>query len=113
MLTDRTPSVESLHQLADQVISSAEDDEEKKMITSQISDLEQRWEKLNEVAELRQKDLQDISGVARLFREKILPIMEWLDKTEKLVSGMDSISADPEQLQKLIEEHKVSFIAFC
>jgi hypothetical protein len=45
------------------------------------------------------------------LQDKLVPLIEWLDRTEKQVKDMELVPTDEEKIQQRIKEHSVS-IAF-
>lgn len=41
-------------------------------------------------------------------QDKLMPVVEWLDKTEKKVKDMELVPTDEEKIQQRIKEHDVS-----
>lgn len=44
-----------------------------------------------------------------IVQDKLIPVLEWLDVTEKKVKDMELIPTDEEKIQQRIREHDVSF----
>jgi len=42
------------------------------------------------------------------FQDKLVPLMEWLDRTEKQVKDMELVPTDEEKIQQRIKEHNVN-----
>jgi len=43
------------------------------------------------------------------FQDKLVPLIEWLDRTEKQVKDMELVPTDEEKIQQRIKEHNVSY----
>lgn len=42
------------------------------------------------------------------LQDKLVPLIEWLDRTEKQVKDMELVPTDEEKIQQRIKEHSVS-----
>lgn len=109
MLADRQNSMSSIFDMGNEVIANA-DPRERKEVEQQLKELSQRFNNLDRGATKRMDDLQRAMGVAKEFLEKITPLLEWLDKSEKKIKDMELVPTDEEKIQQRIKEHGVSKI---
>lgn len=106
MLDDRTPQVQSVQSMASELTQQGED-AERQHIKDQVDDLSSRWDKLTKLAAERQDALEKSLAVAKEFHNKLEPFQEWLDSTEKKLSGLENISLNVPQIEKQIQQQKV------
>ncbi|XP_021923220.1 dystonin isoform X2 [Zootermopsis nevadensis] len=106
MLLDRQNSMSSLFAMGNEVAAGA-DPVERKGIERQLQELMERFENLTTGATQRYDDLQQAMAVAKDFQDKLVPLMEWLDRTEKQVKDMELVPTDEEKIQQRIKEHNV------
>lgn len=106
MLLDRQNSMSSLFTMGQEVAAGA-DPSEKKAIERQLKELMVRFDKLTDGAQRRMLDLEQAMRVAKDFQDKLMPIVEWLDKTEKKIKDMELVPTDEEKIQQRIKEHDV------
>ncbi|XP_054274796.1 dystonin isoform X14 [Macrosteles quadrilineatus] len=104
MLLDRQNSMSSLFAMGSEVAAGA-DPMERKAIERQLKDLMTRFDNLTEGAEQRFEALSQAMAVAKQFQDKLVPIVEWLEKTEKKVKDMELVPTDEEKIQQRIREH--------
>jgi len=109
MLADRQNSLSSIFDMGNEVAANV-DPRERKEIEIQLKELSQRFDNLDRGATKRMDDLQKAMVVAKEFLEKITPLLEWLDKSEKKIKDMELIPTDEEKIQQRIKEHSVSKI---
>ena len=105
MLLDRQNSMSSLFTMGQEVASGA-DPSEKKGIERQLKELMVRFDKLTDGAQRRMLDLEQAMHVAKDFQDKLVPIVEWLDKAEKRIKEMELVPTDEEKIQDRIKEHE-------
>ncbi|KAK7865644.1 hypothetical protein R5R35_006900 [Gryllus longicercus] len=104
MLLDRQNSMSSLFAMGNEVAAGA-DASERKAIERQLNQLMERFEHLTDSATRRYEALEQAMAVAREFQERLVPVLEWLDKTEKKVKDMELVPTDEEKIQQRIREH--------
>lgn len=107
MLVDRETSMSSLFTMGQEVAASA-DPAERKQIEKQLKELMGRFEKLSTGAEDRQEALEKAMEVAKRFQDKLAPLNEWLDKTEKKIKDFEVVPTDEEKIQQRLKEHEVN-----
>lgn len=107
MLTDRQTSMQDLFQTGSEIAKEA-DPAERKAIEKQLKNLIGRFNTLTEGAQQRTLDLEQAMKVAKEFQDKLIPLQEWLDKSERKVKDMELIPTDEEKIQQRIREHEVS-----
>lgn len=104
MLLDRQNSLASICTMGNEIAAEA-DAIERKAIERQIKELMVRFDNLTEGAQKRTLDLERAMHVAKQFQDKLVPLQEWLDKSEKKVKDMELIPTDEEKIQQRIQEH--------
>lgn len=104
MLLDRQGSMSSLFGMGNEIAKEA-DPAERKTIEKQLKDLMGRFDALTEGAQQRTLDLEQAMRVAKEFQDKLIPLQDWLDRTEKKVKDMEIIPTDEEKIQQRIREH--------
>ncbi|XP_017784158.1 PREDICTED: dystonin isoform X28 [Nicrophorus vespilloides] len=106
MLLDRQNSMSSLYSMGNEIAKEA-DPSERRAIEKQLKDLIGRFEALREGAQQRTLDLEQAMKVAKEFLDKLVPLQEWLDRSEKKVKDLELIPTDEEKIRKRIQEHDV------
>ncbi|XP_053142456.1 dystonin isoform X34 [Hemicordylus capensis] len=106
LLDDRKPTVELIKREGEKIAESAEPADKEKIL-KQLSLLDSRWDALLDKAEMRNRQLEDISAVAQQFHETLEPLVEWLTTTEKRLSNSEPIGTQASKLQQQISQHKV------
>lgn len=104
MLLDRQNSMSSLFTMGNEIAAEAEP-VERKAIERQLKELMGRFDRLTEGAQQRTLDLEQAMHVAKQFQDKLMPLQDWLEKTEKKVKDMELIPTDEEKIQQRIREH--------
>ncbi|KAG5872490.1 hypothetical protein JTB14_037535 [Gonioctena quinquepunctata] len=104
MLLDRQNSMTSLFNMGNEIAKEA-DPSERKAIEKQLKDLIGRFDALTEGAQQRTMDLEQAMRVAKEFQDKLIPLQDWLDKSEKKVKDLELIPTDEEKIQQRIREH--------
>lgn len=107
MIDDRAPSVASVKDSGNQLISGL-DDKEKKNVSSELKSLEKRWDTVSSDAMERMKTLESMVDNAKQFQDLHENLSIWLDVTEKKFSALEPKTADPVEIERLIGELKVS-----
>lgn len=108
MLADRDASMSSLATMGQEVAASA-DPAERKQVEKQLKELVGRFDKLCNGAEGRQEALEKAMEVAKRFQDKLAPLNEWLDKTEKKIKDFEVVPTDEEKIQQRLKEHDVNY----
>ncbi|KAK9887502.1 hypothetical protein WA026_023054 [Henosepilachna vigintioctopunctata] len=106
MLLDRQPSMSSLFSMGNEIAKEA-DPTERKAIEKQLKNLMGRFDALTQGAQQRTLDLEQAMKVAKEFQDKLIPLQEWLDRSEKKVKEMEIIPTDEEKIQQRIREHDI------
>lgn len=99
----------SLMQMGTEIMKNAEP-LERMQIESQLNDLMQRFEELSNSAQERTDALERTIPVAKDFQDRIIPLDEWLEQTEKKLASMATIPTDQEKIRQRMREHEVCFI---
>lgn len=89
-------------------IAADADPAERKAIERQLKELMGRFDRLTDGAQQRTLDLEQAMHVAKQFQDTLVPLQDWLDKTEKKVKDMELVPTDEEKIQQRIREHDVS-----
>ncbi|KFM60284.1 Dystonin, partial [Stegodyphus mimosarum] len=105
LLLDRQNSMSSLMQMGTEIMKNAEP-MERMQIESQLGDLMQRFEELSNAAQERTDALERTIPVAKDFQDRIIPLDEWLEQTEKKLSAMATIPTDQEKIRQRMMEHE-------
>lgn len=90
MLLDRQNSMSSLFSMGNDIAKEA-DPAERKAIEKQLKNLMGRFDALTEGAQQRTLDLEQAMKVAKEFQEKLIPLQDWLDHSERKVKDMELI----------------------
>ena len=106
MLLDRQNSMSSLFGMGNEIAKEA-DPYERKAIEKQLKDLMSRFDALTEGAQQRTLDLEQTMRVAKEFQDKLIPLQEWLDHSERKVKDMELVPTDEEKIQQRIREHDI------
>ncbi|KAL1115034.1 hypothetical protein AAG570_007065 [Ranatra chinensis] len=104
MLLDRQGSMSSLVAMGEEVAKGAEASE-RAAVERQLRGLVTRFDALNECASARMTALEQAMAVAKEFQDRCVPVVEWLDRTEKKVKDMELVPTDEEKIQTRIREH--------
>ena len=105
MLDDRSPQVESVQSMASELTQQGEESE-RQQVQDQVDDLTARWDQLTKAAAQRQDALEKSLLAAKDFHDKMEPFTEWLDATEKKLSGLDTVSSDVDQIEAQIRQQR-------
>lgn len=105
LLLDRQNSMSSLMQMGNEIMKNAEP-MERMQIESQLSDLMQRFDELSNSAQERTDALERTIPVAKDFQDRIVPLEEWLEQTEKKLAAMATIPTDQEKIRQRMIEHE-------
>ncbi|KAF8783432.1 Dystonin like protein [Argiope bruennichi] len=105
LLLDRQNSMSSLMQMGNEIMKNAEP-LERMQIESQIADLMQRFDELSNSAQERTDALERTIPVAKDFQDRIVPLEEWLEQTEKKLAAMATIPTDQEKIRQRMIEHE-------
>lgn len=105
MLDDRAATVESVKSIGADY-AKITDKAEKQQIQAQLRDLTQRWEALVQSQADRQAALEAALDAAKIFTDRLIPFLEWLEPTEKKVSAMENLEPDAEKISHLMEEQQ-------
>ncbi|KAF5301224.1 hypothetical protein FQA39_LY10810 [Lamprigera yunnana] len=106
MLLDRQNSMSSLFSMGNEIAKEAEP-KERKAIEKQLKDLITRFDALTEGAQQRTLDLERAMHVAKQFQDQLVPLQDWLDRSERKVKDMELIPTDEEKIQQRIREHDI------
>lgn len=105
LLDDRAPGINSVKAVGDEIAKQG-DDEEKEQVEEQLADLGARWQKLKNTVDNRSKALDDTLKAAKQFHDKIEPMLEWLDGTEKKMAALDNVATEPRKIVEQINTQK-------
>ncbi|XP_060518136.1 microtubule-actin cross-linking factor 1 isoform X29 [Cylas formicarius] len=106
MLLDRQGSMSSLYAMGNEIAKEA-DPAERKPIEKQLKSLVARFDALTQGAQRRTLDLEHAMKVAKEFQDKLVPLQDWLERTEKKVRDMELVPTEEEKIQQRIREHDV------
>jgi len=105
MLLDRQNSIVSLTNMGKELIKSL-DASERGPIERQINDLTRRYDKLMTTSSDRMDALEQILPIAKAFAEKIVPLQDWLEVSERKLASLSTIPTDQDRIRKRIAEHR-------
>ena len=105
MLSDRQPSMTSLFSMGNELVDDL-NMTDRRVIEKQIKDLKIRFNNLSENAQKRTLDLEQAMHVAKQFQDKLLPLEEWLNKTEKKIKDFQQVPTDEDRISEKIVEHE-------
>lgn len=106
MLSDREGSLNSLMDMGKDFMKNL-DNNEKYQIESQLNDLAKRFNQLKVNCNNRLNLLEQILPIAKAFLDKIVPLQEWLDTSErKLTMLKQSVAVDQDSLKNKLLEHR-------
>ena len=63
-------------------------------VQAQVDSLLSRFRALKDGAEARRANLEDALSVTKEYHDKVEPLMQWLDATEKKVTGLQPIATN-------------------
>lgn len=104
MLLDRQNEMQALLSMGRSLAADLEPSE-KANVEGQLDDLLNRFDDANARSQERMEALDETLKVAKEFQNKLNPIIEWLDRTEKKLKEMSTVPSDEEKIQKLLDEH--------
>ncbi|KAK8744691.1 hypothetical protein OTU49_000570 [Cherax quadricarinatus] len=104
MLIDRQNEMQSLLAMGRNLAADLEPSE-KAAVEGQLDDLLNRFDDASARSQERMEALEETLKVAKEFQNKLNPITEWLDRTEKKLKEMSTVPSDEEKIQKLLDEH--------
>ncbi|XP_024083973.1 microtubule-actin cross-linking factor 1 isoform X6 [Cimex lectularius] len=104
MLLDRQGSMSSLVVMGREVAANC-DSTERSAVERQLKSLADRFEDLTEKAATRMTALEQAMAVAKSFHDKMNPVNDWLQRTEKKIKDMELVPTDEEKIQQKIREH--------
>ena len=107
MLDDRSPTVQSVKSIGSE-FSKIADKVEKRQAQEHLRDLTLRWDKLTQSQAERQEALSAALEASRLFTERVVPFLEWLEPTEKKVAAMETVEPNAKKILQQIENQQVS-----
>ncbi|XP_042210424.1 microtubule-actin cross-linking factor 1-like isoform X40 [Homarus americanus] len=104
MLMDRQNEMQALLSMGRNLAADLEPSE-KAAVEGQLDDLINRFDDANARSQERMEALEETLKVAKEFQNKLNPITEWLDRTEKKLKEMSTVPSDEEKIQRLLDEH--------
>ncbi|KAI2799657.1 hypothetical protein BLOT_011563 [Blomia tropicalis] len=106
MLFDRESSLNSLMDMGKDFMKNL-DNNERYQIENQLSDLSKRFNQLKVNCNNRLQLLEKILPLAKAFIDKIIPLQEWLDNSERKLNMLrQSTAVDQDSLRNKLIEHK-------
>ncbi|CAH1393332.1 unnamed protein product [Nezara viridula] len=102
MINDREESLASLAQLGDEM--------EGGIVSGELRRLQERFNDLSSGSRKRMCDLEAALTAAKLMQarvklDKLVPVVEWMERTERKVKDMELVPTDEEKIQQRIREH--------
>ncbi|XP_067144018.1 microtubule-actin cross-linking factor 1 isoform X2 [Centruroides vittatus] len=104
LLLDRQGSMSSLMTMGTEVMRNLQPYEQAQ-VEGQLKNLMHRFEDLITGAQERTDALERTIPVAHDFQEKLIPLAEWLEQTEKRLATMATVPIEREKLRQRIAEH--------
>ncbi|XP_074600372.1 dystonin-like protein short stop isoform X2 [Brevipalpus obovatus] len=105
LLLDRQSSMTSLAAMGQELMKNL-DAKERAQVERQLENLMSRFEKLMRNANERMNVLESILPVAKEFVERISPLQEWLDVSERRLLSMMTVPTDDSRIKQRIAEHR-------
>ena len=68
-------------------------------VQAQVDSLLSRFHALKDGAEARRANLEDALSVTKEYHDKVEPLMQWLDSTEKKVTGLQPIATNVDTIK--------------
>ena len=99
MLADRDESYKSLMSLCGEMQSTSGGPS-----SSQLAEMEMLWDAVNKTFAEDEKKLELILSLAKVYEEKLQPILIWLDAKEKVLNRMELKNVDLGSISQLLEE---------
>ncbi|KPM10180.1 Microtubule-actin cross-linking factor 1-like protein [Sarcoptes scabiei] len=104
-LTDRQESIDNLKELGNELMKNL-DRNERMQIEKQLSNVNERFDKLMKNCDDRLKNLEDILPLAKEFSEKIVALQEWLESSARKLNSLQAFSIEPNKLNRRVTEHQ-------
>ncbi|XP_071543036.1 uncharacterized protein shot isoform X14 [Panulirus ornatus] len=104
MLVDRQNEMQALLAMGRNLAADLEPSE-KAAVEGQLDDLLNRFDDAGARSQERMEALEETLKVAKEFQNKLNPISEWLERTEKKLKEMSVVPSDEEKIQRLLDEH--------
>lgn len=104
MLLDRQNEMQALLSMGRSLAADLEPSE-KAVVEGQLDDLLSRFDDAGARSQERMEALEETLKVAKEFQNKLNPITEWLDRTEKKLKEMSTVPSDEAKIQRLLDEH--------
>jgi dystonin len=105
MLLDRRNSISALFKLGRDIAADGES-KESETINIQLMILMSRFDHLTEGAAERMRALERAMVEAKKFQDKLMPLISWLEHSEKQILEMELVPTDEERIQQRISEHE-------
>ena len=68
-------------------------------VQAQVDSLLSRFRAMKEGAETRRAQLEEALAVTKEYHDKVEPLMQWLDQTEKKVTGLQPIATSVDAIK--------------
>ncbi|XP_028277958.1 microtubule-actin cross-linking factor 1 isoform X5 [Parambassis ranga] len=105
LLDDRRPTVEMIRVEGERIAATA-DTQDREKIQTQLQSLAERWSDLLGKAGARQRQLEELQGLALQFHEALEPLGEWLSATERRMSSAEPMGTQTTKITQQIIKHK-------
>ncbi|GLD59413.1 microtubule-actin cross-linking factor 1 [Lates japonicus] len=105
LLDDRRPTVEMIRAEGERIGATA-DTQDREKIQTQLQSLAERWTDLLDKASARQRQLEELQGLALQFHEALEPLGEWLSATERRLSSAEPMGTQTAKITQQIVKHK-------
>ncbi|EDO29908.1 predicted protein [Nematostella vectensis] len=105
MIADRKPTVESVQETGREILKTADDDKRPE-IEIGLADINSQWVDLNELADARQKQLEDALAAAQKFDNLYKDASQKIADTEERlkVEELDAAKAQPDEIKAQLDK---------
>ena len=105
MLLDRQGSMTSLANMGKEFMKNLES-RERSQIEEHLGNIVNRYDDLLRDATARLNILENVLTAARQYAEKLVPLQEWLDTSERKLQYLMTIPTDQDKIRQRIGEHR-------
>ena len=112
MIDDHKSSVESACATARDIQSHTDDAREKQLVSADIDRLMTSWNDVNSTAASQLAAVQAALAASTDYHSKADPFIEWLDGTEKKLSGLELQAADSAAIKQQIALQRVNCLIY-
>uniref|UniRef100_A0A7M5V1J7 Uncharacterized protein n=1 Tax=Clytia hemisphaerica TaxID=252671 RepID=A0A7M5V1J7_9CNID len=91
---------------ADEVLEEADPGEEKDQLKAKIDEVKERYEKMKDDSEKRDKVLADEVKFTQTFDDQHKPFADWLDEIEPKLKNLKPLPCEEDSIQRQVKEAK-------